>query len=55
MADPVTDLVAEHDARYEEEGAVPPEWARVHDRLVHDGAAGMAARARHEVRRKGWA
>lgn len=32
MADPVTDPVAEHDARYGEEGAGPPEWARVRDR-----------------------
>jgi hypothetical protein len=28
MADPVTDPVAEHDARYGEEGAAPPNWAR---------------------------
>lgn len=34
MAGPVTDPVAEHDARYGEEGAGPPEWARVRDRLA---------------------
>jgi hypothetical protein len=32
MTDPVTDPVAEHDARYGEEGAGPPEWAQVRDR-----------------------
>ena len=48
MADPVTDPVAEHDARYGEEGAGPPEWAQVRDRwrvpgrLVLDDAAGIA-------------
>jgi hypothetical protein len=48
MADPVTDPVAEHDARYGEEGAGPPEWgagagplARP-GRLVLDDAAGIA-------------
>ena len=47
MADPVTDPVAEHDARYGEEGAGPPEWARVRDRwrvpgrLVYDDAVGI--------------
>jgi hypothetical protein len=30
MADPVTDPVAEHDARYGEEGAGPPEWTGSH-------------------------
>ena len=39
MADPVTDPVAEHDARYGEEGAGPPEWARVRDRLARAGVA----------------
>ncbi|MFE8989963.1 hypothetical protein ACFYMI_19435 [Streptomyces collinus] len=37
MADPVTDPVAEHDARYDEEGAGPPEWARLRDRLARAG------------------
>jgi hypothetical protein len=32
MADPVTDPVAEHDARSGEDGAGPPEWAHVRDR-----------------------
>ncbi|MEH1055980.1 hypothetical protein V6U89_12300 [Micromonospora sp. CPCC 206171] len=39
MADPATDPVAEHDARYGEEGAGPPEWARVRDRLARAGVA----------------
>ncbi len=39
MADPVTDPVAEHDARYGEEGAGPSEWARVRDRLARAGVA----------------
>jgi hypothetical protein len=39
MADPVTDPVAEHDARYGEEGAGPPEWARARDRLARAGIA----------------
>jgi hypothetical protein len=39
MADPVTDPVAEHDARYGEDGAGPPEWARVRDRLARAGVA----------------
>jgi hypothetical protein len=39
MADPVTDPVAEHDARYGEEGAGPPEGARVRDRLARAGVA----------------
>jgi hypothetical protein len=34
MADPVTDPVAEHNVRYGEEGAGPPEGARVRDRLA---------------------
>jgi hypothetical protein len=54
MAGPLTDPVGEHDA-YGQEGAGPLECARVRDRLVHDDAAGMEARARHEVHRKGWA
>jgi hypothetical protein len=33
MADPVTDPVAEHDARYAEEDAGPPEWAEARDTL----------------------
>jgi hypothetical protein len=43
----LTDPVAEHDARYGEEGAGPPEWPRVRDRrrvpgrLVYDDAAGV--------------
>ena len=62
MADPVTDPVAEHDARYGEEGAGPPQRARARDRLARAGVAwftmtraGMDAWARHEVHRKGWA
>jgi hypothetical protein len=39
MADPVTDPVAGHDARYGEEGAGPPQWARVRDRLARAGVA----------------
>jgi len=35
----VTDPVAEHDARYGEEGAGPPEGARVRDRLARAGVA----------------
>lgn len=40
MADPVTDPVAEHDARYGEKGAGPPEpeWARVAPEGVVDTA-----------------
>ncbi|MEV3967402.1 hypothetical protein AB0K68_04560 [Streptomyces sp. NPDC050698] len=34
MADPATDPVSEHDARYEDEGMGPLEWARVRDRLA---------------------
>jgi hypothetical protein len=60
VPDPAPDPVAEHDARYGEEGAGPPEWARVRDRLARARVAwftttGMHARARHEVHRKGWA
>jgi hypothetical protein len=46
MADPVTDPVAEHDARYGEEGAGPPEWARVRDRLARAGVAWFATTRR---------
>jgi general stress protein 26 len=35
----VTDPVAEHDARYGEEGAGPPEWSRVRDRMARAGVA----------------
>jgi hypothetical protein len=35
----MTDPVAESDARYGEEGAGPPEWARVRDRLARAGVA----------------
>ena len=42
MADPVTDPVAEHDARYGEEGAGPPEWARVRDRWQVPGRLVLA-------------
>jgi hypothetical protein len=58
MADPVTDPVAEHDARYGEEDAGPPEWARVDraeaiyagdiDRLLAAAAALDAARCRYQ-------
>ncbi|GAA3794847.1 hypothetical protein GCM10022226_12780 [Sphaerisporangium flaviroseum] len=54
--------MAEHDARYGEEGAGPPEWVgcagvgtgarppgTCRGRLVHDDAVGMDARARHKV------
>ena len=47
MADPVTDPVAEHDARYGEEGAGPPEWARVRDRWRVPGSPGSRRRGGH--------
>ncbi|MEV6980410.1 hypothetical protein AB0M95_04005 [Sphaerisporangium sp. NPDC051017] len=52
MADPVTDPVAEHDARYGEEGAGPPEWAWVRDRLARAGVAWFTTMRRRAAPRR---